>query len=365
MTKTKPLVTLIVPVYNGKKFIDGFIDSLKKQSIKDWHCIFIDDASTDKSYGCLTARTITDKRITLLLNCKNQGYANCINTGYREVSSKYFVCMNVDVKFDENFLSDLIMSIESDDNIAMVCPLAYKDKSKDVAFFNDIFYNKKQTIGLTTTGNIGFIDAKYKVNTEGHKMIEVFYHGVFLAKYDVINRICGCTNLFDDDYYMYCEDLYLCWKIRQHSANKVYVNPKILYWHHCGSSRIDSDIDKKATFHGTKNKIMTLLIFHRYSVIIRILPLIFISELIYLFYDIKKIPLKLKAYLWILTNLRKIHQKHKKEKPKHTLVNRDYIEHNYMNSKIYEPLRGNKIVSFLLNIINAFSYVYLKITMVR
>lgn len=349
-----PLVTIIVPVYNGEKFIADFINSMSIQTIQDYKIIFIDDASTDNC--CKILMSIKDERITVFHNSINQGYADCVNMAYSHINSKYFMCINIDVKFDKCFLENLIKYIELDEDIDMVCPLAYKNKKKDIAFFNNIFYKQKKSISITTTGNIGFIDAKYHPKTKD--LVEIFYHGVFLTKYDLVRNICGADKLFDEDYHIYCEDLYLCWKLRKYNF-KVYVAPKVLYWHYCGSSRLDIDINRKATFHGTKNKIMTLMILHDYSVLLRILPLIFVSEIIYLLYEPKKILIKIKAYIWVLCNFRKIHQKHKK-------INRDKSNIlEYMNCKVYEPLRGNFSVKFILDAINMCSCCYLKIMKVK
>ena len=354
MIKSEPLVTIIVPVYNGEKFIDGFMGSLKKQSVKNWQVIFVDDCSTDNSMFHIMRYYEKDK-IRLLNNKVNQGYADCVNKAYKLVNSKYFMCINIDVTFGKNFLKDLIRYIEVDNgfNIGMVCPLAYKDKKKDLAFFNDIFYKKKQSISLTTTGNIGFIDAKYHPKTKD--LVETFYHGVFLCRTNQVGWVCGKDNLFDEDYHIYCEDMFLCWKLKA-NGYKIYIAPKVNYWHFCGSSRLDADINRKATFHGTKNKVMTLMIFHQYMDLLRLLPLIFVSELIYLMYDLRKIHIKLKAYLWILCNLMKIHRKH-------MAVNRDVTSDvlQDMNFKIYEPLRGGRVIRFILSIVNRLSYIYLKV----
>ena len=41
-------ISIIVPCYNGEKFLRETLDCLQKQTIKDWECIIVNDGSTDK-----------------------------------------------------------------------------------------------------------------------------------------------------------------------------------------------------------------------------------------------------------------------------------------------------------------------------
>ena len=49
-----PLISIIMPVYNGEKYLKDALDSVLKQSFSDFEVICIDDGSTDKSHEILT-----------------------------------------------------------------------------------------------------------------------------------------------------------------------------------------------------------------------------------------------------------------------------------------------------------------------
>ena len=44
-----PKISIIVPVYNCKKYLRQCLDSILSQTFKDWECLLIDDGSTDES----------------------------------------------------------------------------------------------------------------------------------------------------------------------------------------------------------------------------------------------------------------------------------------------------------------------------
>lgn len=47
--KRMPKISIIVPVYNCKKYLRQCLDSILSQTFKDWECLLIDDGSTDES----------------------------------------------------------------------------------------------------------------------------------------------------------------------------------------------------------------------------------------------------------------------------------------------------------------------------
>jgi glycosyltransferase involved in cell wall biosynthesis len=70
--------TICIPVYNGELFIRTAIESVIKQSFKDWQLVIIDNASTDRSYS--VAQEYTDPRISVFRNKSNIGIRGNLNT---------------------------------------------------------------------------------------------------------------------------------------------------------------------------------------------------------------------------------------------------------------------------------------------
>lgn len=75
---TVPLVSVVLPVYNGEKYLAEAIDSILMQTFKDFELIMIDDGSTDSSQSILREYEARDARIRVLLH-ENQGLATTLN----------------------------------------------------------------------------------------------------------------------------------------------------------------------------------------------------------------------------------------------------------------------------------------------
>jgi len=75
----KPLVSILMPVYNAAPYVAEAIDSIRKQTLRNWELLIVDDASTDGSWKIITEIAKLDKRIKLFRNRTNQGLVKSLN----------------------------------------------------------------------------------------------------------------------------------------------------------------------------------------------------------------------------------------------------------------------------------------------
>jgi len=130
MMEKQPLVSVIMPCYNGEKFIGEAIESVINQTCKNWELIVVDDGSTDNSKEIIRQYCIADKRIQYIQHKKNKGIPFARNTGIRASKGEYIALLDQDDKWLSNKL-DLQL---------------------------DKFYMSKPEIGLVF-GNINIIDS--------------------------------------------------------------------------------------------------------------------------------------------------------------------------------------------------------------
>lgn len=88
------LVSIIMPSYNTGEFIKKTIQSVLKQTYKDWELIIVDDCSDDKTDEIVTK--IKDERIIYLKNKKNCGAAVSRNRALRVAKGKYVAFLDSD-----------------------------------------------------------------------------------------------------------------------------------------------------------------------------------------------------------------------------------------------------------------------------
>tara|TARA_Y100000589_G_C27121963_1_gene616846 strand:+ start:160 stop:957 length:798 start_codon:yes stop_codon:yes gene_type:complete len=104
-----PLISIIVPIFNGEVTIESTINSILNQTFKDFECILINDASFDNSRKLVENFVNNDKRFVLINNEKNMGVTYSRNEGIKISRGKYLCFLDADDIWMPNFL-DLHLS---------------------------------------------------------------------------------------------------------------------------------------------------------------------------------------------------------------------------------------------------------------
>jgi len=95
MSKEKPLVSILLCVYNCEKYIDECIKSIISQTFKKFEVIIIDDGSTDKSAELIEIFLKDDNRIKFYKK-KNAGLTESLNYGISLTNSNYIIRLDAD-----------------------------------------------------------------------------------------------------------------------------------------------------------------------------------------------------------------------------------------------------------------------------
>jgi glycosyltransferase involved in cell wall biosynthesis len=92
----QPLVTIILPAYNGGKWIKEAIKSALAQIFSDFELIVIDDCSKDNTKEIVLGMAKDDKRIIYIKNDTNMGLARTLNLGLAAAKGKYAARLDQD-----------------------------------------------------------------------------------------------------------------------------------------------------------------------------------------------------------------------------------------------------------------------------
>lgn len=103
----KPLVTVIVPIFNTESYLVECLNSLKKQTYTNFEVLMINDGSTDNSKKICNNFSLTDKRF-LLIDQANHGLAYSRNVGLNRARGKFIFFVDSDDYVDDNLLQIVI-----------------------------------------------------------------------------------------------------------------------------------------------------------------------------------------------------------------------------------------------------------------
>ncbi len=99
------VISIIMPVYNGERYLSLAINSVINQSFDNWELFVIDDGSVDNSKDVILS--YSDKRINFIQK-KNGGQASARNLGLQYSKGKFIAFLDCDDFWEENFLKSQV-----------------------------------------------------------------------------------------------------------------------------------------------------------------------------------------------------------------------------------------------------------------
>ncbi len=106
-----PEISVIIPVYNAKRWLSSCLDSLLAQTFQDWEAICVDDGSTDGCAEILAKYAAQDERIRVF-GQQNAGPSSARNHGLREVRGEYIAFVDADDEVDPQYLELMLGSLK-------------------------------------------------------------------------------------------------------------------------------------------------------------------------------------------------------------------------------------------------------------
>ena len=136
----KPKISIIIPIYNGGKYLTYSLSSIQNQNIKDIEIILIDDSSSDDSIKIIEEYMKSDLRIRLLKNKKNKKILYSKSIAVLNSNGEYIIQLDQD---------DMFIREDAFKN------LYYEAKKNDLDFVQmrdfvkkELFFKKKSSVNL-------------------------------------------------------------------------------------------------------------------------------------------------------------------------------------------------------------------------
>jgi GT2 family glycosyltransferase len=114
----KPRVTVLLPVWNGERYLREAIDSILSQTFRDFEFLIINDGSTDSSPAILAS--YHDPRIRVVNNATNLGLTRTLNHGLSLVTGEYTARQDADDISEPNRLARQVAYLDAHRQVALV-----------------------------------------------------------------------------------------------------------------------------------------------------------------------------------------------------------------------------------------------------
>ena len=213
-------VTVIIPNYNGIKFLDKCINALKLQTYKNFDVLVVDNASKDGSIEWLKENNIE----SIFLE-ENLGFAGGVNVGLRKCDSEFVILLNNDTEVFPDFVEELLKAIKKSKKIFSVNPMMLQMNNKELM---DDAGDGICILGWAFQIGVGEKKRNYK------KSREIFSAcaGASIYRKSVLDKI----GYFDELHFAYLEDIDLGYRARLFGYKNVYEPRARVYHYGSGTS---------------------------------------------------------------------------------------------------------------------------------
>lgn len=142
----KPLLSIIVPLYNEEDYIAKTVESIRNSSFEDFELLLIDDGSTDMSSNICDSLALKDSRIKVI-HKKNGGLVSSWKCGVSNAKADYISFVDGDDLVEHRMFEKLynsVMNYNADIAITIVSNLYQSGKKRNDLYFEKGYYDSKK-----------------------------------------------------------------------------------------------------------------------------------------------------------------------------------------------------------------------------
>ncbi len=203
-------ITVVIPNYNGIKYMEECLLSLKNQVPRTppFHIIVVDNGSTDSS-----DRIVEEKfpEVSLIKLSENTGFCHAVNVGIRQAQTPYVILLNNDTKVEPEFVKALYEAVCRDEKIFSVSARMLMWDRPDLI---DDAGDRYCVLGWAYGRGKGKPAENYNAPVE----IFAACGGAAIYRKELLERI----GLFDEQHFAYLEDIDIGYRARIYGYRSVY-----------------------------------------------------------------------------------------------------------------------------------------------
>jgi GT2 family glycosyltransferase len=238
----RPLVSVSLVTFNGMRWLDRCLRSLRSQSFEDFEVLLLDNASSDGTLDLLREQVSRDTRMTLLESSENLGYAAANNRNIASARGEFVLLLNQDVELDEDYLAVAVAAFEGRPRVCgiqgRVLTQAPSGERTSVI----------DTTGLEMHRDRRVVSRRQAEPQDPRDLVAGPIWGVDgpapLFRLSCLQSVSerrtgGGSEILDEDFFMYKEDVDLAWRLRRAGWTAWY-EPRALAWHARGAGGLPS-----------------------------------------------------------------------------------------------------------------------------
>ncbi len=273
-------VSVIIVNYNVKYFLEVCLHSvLRAGEGIDLEVIVVDNDSKDGS-----VQMVKDKypSVKLIANTINTGFSKANNQGVAIAKGEYILFLNPDTVMPENFFHNTVAYMDATPVAGALGPRLIDGKGQFAPDSKKSFPSLSVALFKTTGLNklfskSSFFNKYYSVHIDEHEVaeVDVLSGCCMLVRREAMQKAGGA---FDEDYFMYCEDVDLSYRINKAGYKNIYY-PKAELIHYKGESTRKATLSYVRIFnealitfvkkHYTKQNAALFILFINIGIILR------------------------------------------------------------------------------------------------
>ena len=212
-------VTIIIPNYNGKHFMEPCLESLTHQTCSDFRILVVDNASTD---GTLAYMEENYPEIEVIALDQNYGFSKAVNIGIQNSTTPYVLLLNNDTTVDSHFVEEMVKAIKSSKRIFSV-------SSKMIQMYHPELIDSAGDLYTLVGWGICRGTGRPVSNYTRQDDIFTACAGAAIYRRSVFKKI----GYFDENHFAYLEDIDVGYRAKIYGYRNIYCPTALVY--HVGS----------------------------------------------------------------------------------------------------------------------------------
>lgn len=234
----KPLVSVVIVNYNAGQFLTACIDSALAQVSQVSEVLVVDNASTDLSLELCAVHFPEEPKLKIVRNTANLGFAAACNIGITRATGAYVLFLNPDCVLSAGSLQRMVQVLEINPDVGMVGGLLINEDGTEQAGGRRAaptpWRSFVRAFGLYRFAEYWprlFFDFHlHKQALPDHPIeVEAISGALMLVRREAIEDV----GLWDEGYFLHCEDFDWCMRFRQKGWKILFV-PAAPVMHHKG-----------------------------------------------------------------------------------------------------------------------------------